>query len=158
MAGDSMKRNVDDLLKEKGYVVYTISDNARLKDAVKLFNKKRIGALMVVNENEEIKGIITERDILRKLGKTEGEIKDMSIQLVMTPREKLIVATPEDSVEYLMKVMTANQIRHVPIVGGESNTRLMGLVSIGDVVKILLSGVNYENKLLKDYLEKSMPV
>lgn len=151
-----MTKKVSDLLKEKGNVVYTISDLDMLKDAVKLFNEKRIGALMVINDDEEIQGIVTERDILRKIARTEGEVKDMNIRLLMTPRENLIVGTPDDTIEYLMKVMTSNHIRHIPIVGGENELKLLGVVSIGDVVKILLNGLemNHQNRLLKDYLAK----
>jgi len=151
-----MKRKVSDLLKEKGNVVYTIRDTARLKDAVKIFNEKHIGALMVVNEEEDIQGIVTERDILKKLAKTEGEVKDMNVKFVMTPRGDLIVGTPDDEIEYLMKVMTTNRIRHIPIVGGENECKLLGVVSIGDIVKILLDGLvmNHENRFLKDYLGK----
>ncbi len=150
-----MKRKVSDLLKEKGSAVYTISDAARLKDAVKLFNEKHVGALMVVDACDDIQGIITERDILRKLAKTEGEVKDINVKFLMTPREKLIVGTSEDDIEYLMKAMTTNRIRHIPIVGGENECKLLGLVSIGDIVKILLSGVqmNHKGRLLKNYLD-----
>jgi CBS domain-containing protein len=153
-----MKRKVGDLLKEKGHAVYSIEDTKRLKDAVKLFNAKRVGALIVLNEEEEIQGIITERDILMRLAQTEGEIKNINVKNVMTSKDKLIVGTPEDSIDYIMKVMTTNRIRHIPIVGGESQARLEGLISIGDVVKALLSDVGYENKLLKDYIEGAYPV
>jgi len=115
---------------------------------------------MVVNEEEEIQGIVTERDILRKLAKTEGEVKDMNVTFLMTPREELIVGTPEDEIEYLMKVMTTNRIRHIPIVGGENECKLLGVISIGDIVKILLDGLgmNHENRLLKDYLGKAYSI
>jgi len=152
-----MKRRVSDLLEEKGHAVFTISDTALLKDAVKLFNKKHVGALMVVNDKEEILGIVTERDILRKLAKTEGEVKDMNVKLLMTSREKLIVGTPDDEIEYLMNIMTTKRIRHIPIVGGENECKLLGVVSIGDIVKILLEGVTFtqETRLLKDYLHEA---
>lgn len=153
-----MKRKVRDLLKEKGYEVYTISCKGTLKDAVKLFNEKHIGALLVVDTNENIQGIITERDIMMKLARTEGEIKDMSIKLVMTPREKLIIGTLDDSIEYLMKVMTTNRIRHIPIIGGDGKSKVQGLISIGDVVKVLLKDMDHENRMLKDYIEGSYPV
>ena len=153
-----MKRNVSDLLKEKGHVVYSIRNNKKLKDAVKIFNEKRVGALIVLNEEEEIQGIVTERDILKRLAQTEGEIKDMSVKMIMTPKEKLIVGTPGDSIEYIMKVMTSNRVRHIPIVGGENQLKLEGLVSIGDVVKALMTDVAQENKLLKDYIEGTYPV
>jgi CBS domain-containing protein len=155
-----MRRKVSDLLKEKGSVVYTISDTTKLKDAVKRFNEKHIGALIVINEQDEILGIVTERDILKKLAKTEGEVKDMNVKFLMTPREDLIVGTPEDEIEYLMKVMTTNRIRHIPIVGGENECKLLGVISIGDIVKILINGLplNHENRLLKNYLGKAYSI
>lgn len=153
-----MKRKVSELLKEKGHEVYSIQNTARLKDAVKVFNEKHIGALIVLNEAEEIQGIVTERDIMVRLALTEGEIKDMNVKMVMTPKEKLIVGTVDDNVEYLMKVMTANRIRHIPIVSGECKCKLDGLISIGDVVKSLITDLGHENKMLKDYIGGAYPV
>lgn len=150
-----MSRTVNDLLSKKGNEVHSIGDDKKLRDAVKLFNEKRVGALMVLNEAEEIQGIVTERDILRRLGQTEGEVKYISVRAVMTPKEKLIVGTPEDSIDYIMKVMTDNRIRHIPVVDAHSKGKLEGMVSIGDVVKALLTDVDHENKLLKDYIEGS---
>jgi CBS domain-containing protein len=147
-----MRRKVNDLLQEKGYAVYTIGDDKKLKDVVKIFCEKHIGALMVVDTKGDIQGIITERDILRKLARTEGEIKDMCVRLVMTPKDNLIVGTPDDTLEYLMKVMTNSRFRHVPIVEGETDPKLRGILSIGDVVKSLLSDLNIENKYLKDFV------
>ncbi len=153
-----MKQKVSDLLKEKGHAVYSIPNTARLKDAVKTFNEKHVGALIVLNEAEEIQGIVTERDIMIRLAQTEGEIKDMNVKMVMTPKEKLIIGTRDDSVEYLMKVMTTNRIRHIPIVGGECKCKLEGLISIGDIVKSLLGDLGHENKMLKDYIGGAYPV
>lgn len=153
-----IKQKVDDLLKEKGYVVYTISSDGRLKDAVKVLNEKYIGALIVINDEEEILGIITERDILRKLGRTEGEIKDINVKFVMTPREELIVGTPDDSVEYLMKVMTSNRIRHIPIVEGEDSPKMKGLISIGDVVKAHLGDLEHEDRHLVDFIQGALSI
>ncbi len=147
-----MKIKVNDLLKEKGHTVYSIQDTKKLKDVVKFFNEKHVGALIVVDDQEDIQGIVTERDIMIRLGQTEGEIKDINVKNVMTPREKLIVGTPEDNIEYIMKVITTNRIRHIPIVGGEGQCKLEGLISIGDVVKALLSDVGHENKFLNDYI------
>lgn len=150
-----MSRTVNDLLSKKGSDVQSIGEDKKLRDAVKLFNEKRVGALMVLNEENEIQGIVTERDVMRRLGQTEGEVKYISVRAVMTPKEKLIVGTPEDSIDYIMKVMTDNRIRHIPIVDVESKGKLEGMVSIGDVVKALLKDVDHENKLLKDYIEGS---
>lgn len=153
-----MKTKVKEMLKAKGHEVFSIATTGKLKDAVGMFNAKHIGALMVLGEDEGIQGIVTERDIMIKLAQTEGEIKDMSVKIVMTPKEKLIVGTPEDTIEYLMKVMTSNRIRHIPIVNPEDRSKLAGMVSIGDVVKALLHDMDHENKLLRDYIEGTYPV
>ena len=70
------------------------------------------------------------------------------------------MGTPDDEIEYVMKVMTTNRIRHIPIVGGENECKLLGVISIGDIVKILLNGLvmNHENRLLKDYLGKAYSI
>lgn len=146
-----MKRKASDLLKEKGNAVYTIDGDSMLKDVIKIFNEKHIGALIVVNDAKEIQGIITERDILRKVARIEGEIKDISVKSVMTPRDQLKVGTPDDSLEYLMKVMTVNRFRHIPIVESEAKPSLNGIISIGDIVKSFLNDFDHENKFLRDF-------
>lgn len=153
-----MKTKVKELLDRKGHDVFSISNKASLKDAIGLFNGKHIGALMVVDDVGAIQGIVTERDVMMTLGKTEGEIKDMCVKMIMTPREKLIVGVTEDSIEYIMKVMTSNRIRHIPIVDPESKTKLTGMISIGDVVKTFLHDMDHENRLLRDYIGGSYPV
>ncbi len=151
-----MKTKVSEVLEKKGGKIITILASGTLKEAVGLFNAKRVGALIVMNDDNEIQGIVTERDVMIKLAEADGEIKDMSVKMVMTPKEKLIVGTDTDTIEYLMKVMTNNRIRHIPILDNASRT-LVGLVSIGDLVKSHLGDLDHENKMLKDYIEGSYP-
>ncbi|MGE5340799.1 MAG: CBS domain-containing protein [Candidatus Omnitrophota bacterium] len=145
-----MQRKVSELLKEKGAEVYTIGENGRLKDVVKIFNAKHIGALMVINEQGEIQGIITERDILKKLARTEGEVKEIGVRLIMTPKDQLKVGTPDDTLEHLMEMMTIHRFRHVPIVESESTLKLCGMISIRDIVKTILTDLNLQNKYLEN--------
>ncbi len=153
-----MKRKVRDLLKEKGSEIFTIDIGKTLKDATKIFLEKNIGALVVLDGKGEIQGIISERDIIRKLAKTNNAINEMSVETVMTPQAKFIIGHPEDDIQYLMKVMTTNRIRHILIVSSEGECKNEGLISIGDVIKALLTGLDYENKMLKDYIKGSYPV
>ncbi len=152
-----MKTRAQDILKEKGNSVWTINPDSTIEEAVRLMNEKRIGALIVVNAEGEINGIVSERDILKNLASSYCEIKKTAVKVIMTPKEKIIVGLPEDTAEYLMGIMTNNRIRHIPIVGGECKCKLLGVVSIGDLVKAVLKDTHFENKLLKDYFSGGYP-
>jgi len=153
-----MKKKVRELLEEKGNKIFTIDVGKNLKDVTKMFLEVNIGALIVVNKKGEIQGIISERDIIRKLAKTDNAINEMSVKEVMTTQDKLIIGNPDDDIQYIMKVMTSNRIRHILIICNEGKCKTEGLISIGDVIKALLKDLNYENKMLKDYIESSYPV
>ena len=153
-----MKRKASDILNEKGREIFTIESNKTLKDATKFFLKKNIGALVVLDAEGKIQGIISERDIIRKLAKTDEEIQDMNINTIMTPQSELIVGNPDDDIQYLMNVMTINRIRHILIVSEKGDCKIEGIISIGDVVKVLLTHLNHENKMLKDYIEGPYPI
>ena len=153
-----MKQKANDILYEKGREIYTITIEKTLKDVTKLFLKKDIGALVVLNDKGEIQGIISERDIINKLAKTDEEIEEMNVKTVMTPQNKLIVGNPEDDIQYLMKVMTVNRIRHILIVSNKGECKMEGIISIGDVVKALITNLDYENKMLKDYIGGTYPI
>jgi len=153
-----MKRKVRELLEEKGSEIYTIHVGKNLKDATKIFLEKNIGALIVLDDKDGIHGIISERDIIRKLAKTNEAINEMSVETVMKSQEELVIGNPEDDIQYLMKVMTTNRIRHILIVSSEGDCKIEGLISIGDIIKYLLTDLDYENKMLKDYIKGSYPV
>ncbi len=142
---------IGDLLKQKGNKVFTVSPDVPVMDAIRILNEKKIGALMVTNEDGTVEGIITERDILHNF---EHCADCKFVRDFMTPKEKLFIGHPNDSVEYVMSVFTTNRIRHLPIIDGD---RLIGIISIGDVVKALLDSTKFENKVLKDYISGSYP-
>lgn len=140
---------IRDILTGKGSEVYSVRTTATARDAVREMNARRVGALMVMSAEGKIAGIISERDILRRL-----EVKSLDGPVVdfMTPKEKLIIAGSDDSVDYAMSMFTAHKIRHLPVLDHE---RLVGVLSIGDVVKAMLSNVEYEKKALMDYITGS---
>ena len=145
---------VKELIEKKGKDVFTIRDDSSIMQAVRLFKEKRVGSLLVVDKNENILGIITERDILYRCIADDGKMKTCSVDQLMTPKEKLIIGINSDDIEYLMHVMTENRIRHVPIF---DNGKIEGLISIGDIVKSLLKDVSHTNKMLMDYIEGKYP-
>ncbi len=148
---------VRDILRDKGTEVITIEEGASVRDAIVRLNEHGIGSLLVTGEGGEIRGIITERDILRECGErcvrlvelpTPGEEPCPSlVRDVMT--SELIVGVPADSIQYIMGVMTKNRVRHLPILEGDE---LAGMISIGDVVNALLEESEFENRMLREYV------
>ncbi len=138
---------VKDILKNKGPEVFTIGEEKFIRNAVEVLVKYNIGALLVLNDSGKIVGIITERDILRESYNNPDNYLNLSINQAMT--KKVIVVEPEDDIDYVESIITQNRIRHLPVV---SNKILVGLISIGDLVKAQLSEARYENKYLMDYI------
>jgi CBS domain-containing protein len=147
--------NVLNILKAKGNQVFSVHVDAVLGDVVTLLNEKKIGAAIVLNHANEIEGIISERDIIRCSAKTTANIKGLAVRDVMTPKEKLIIAHESDMIDTLMNSMTISKIRHIPILG--KNNDLVGMISIGDVVKAVISSKEHEIAELRNYIENKYP-
>lgn len=143
---------VREILATKGSRVVTVAEDSPVLDAMSIFSTNRVGSLLVVDKDNNILGIIGARDVLMAVINHLDEIKTLTVDKIMTTN--LIVGTPEDSVDYLLSIMTENRIRHVPIF---ENKDLKGLVSIGDVVKSQLKETHVENKYLKDYIADRYP-
>ena len=143
---------VKEILAAKGSRVVTVVSDTTVIDAMGIFSANRIGSLLVVDKNDAIRGIIAAKDVLMAVVNHLEEIKTLTVDEIMTT--DLIVATEDDTIDYLQAVMTENRIRHIPII---SNQELKGLVSIGDVVKSQLKEINIENKYLKDYIADKYP-
>lgn len=140
---------IRDLLRGKGTAVVTIRPEATIHNAMTMLVNHRIGSLVVTDEQGRIIGIITERDILRECAARSEQVKNTRVQEVMTTNP--IIGVPDDEVGYVMGIMTNNRIRHLPIMAGE---RLEGIISIGDVVKAQLEETEFENRYLKDYIQR----
>lgn len=149
--------NIRDILEHKGDSVDTVSENATIHDAIGKLNEKRIGALVVVESDGGVTGIITERDILRECGHRCVALKDPparnTAECTSLVRDcmttDLVVAVPDDSLEYVMGIMTKNRVRHLPVM---HSGKLVGIVSIGDVVNAHVGEQVHENRLLNDYI------
>jgi CBS domain-containing protein len=104
-------------------------------------------------KDTDILGIISERDVLKKLGNTsvEDEIHHVTVNEIMTTKENLIVGHPEDTVEYLMNIMNEKKIRHIPLVNDEG--KLVCLTSIRDLIRVLLKDSKSKVKYLSDYVQ-----
>ena len=128
--------------------VISVSENKTIYNAIKLLAENNIGALPVLNNSMELCGIISERDIIREMSKNIAvNFKKSFINSIMT--SKVITIDKNKKSEDIMDIMSKNKIRHIPIV---EKKILIGIVSIGDVVKRLLEKINLENKHLKSWL------
>jgi len=141
-----MNQSLSGILDEKGHDVLRIDAEASVFEAVTRMVEANVGALLVT-ENGEITGIITERDYLRRAALEERSDKETAVREIMS--SPLLVATPETTVDECMALMTDRRIRHVPVVdGGE----VVGIVSIGDVVKFKSKLQSFEIQFLHDYI------
>jgi CBS domain-containing protein len=143
---------VKDILKDKGTEVATIGVQETICDAVRALVEKNIGSLLVLDEKGVIAGIITERDILKQCNKCLETLPDTKVKDVMT--KKLIVASPDDDLDYVENIMTQNRIRHLPIMADQ---KLAGIISIGDLVNVLRGECKVENRYLKAYISGEYP-
>ena len=139
--------NVDSILKNKGRDVVTVAADATINDAVLLLRRKRIGALVIARAGGGAEGILSERDIVRALAEYGARVFDLPVSALMT--RNVITCAPEDSVSGLMAEMTARRIRHLPVV---ENGGLIGIVSIGDVVKCHIDEVEHEANALRQFI------
>ena len=138
-----------EILDEKGHDVLRIDADASVFDAVKRMVEANVGSLLVT-EGGEIKGIVTERDYLRRVALEARTDKETPVREIMS--SPLIVVTPETTIDECMALMTDRRIRHVPVVdGGE----VAGIVSIGDVVKFKSKQQSFEIQFLHDYITAS---
>jgi CBS domain-containing protein len=144
---------LQDILSTKGSKVYTISPGARLDEVAHSLVEHRIGALLVTKEGpsgeQELLGIVTERDILYHTAKSNLPLAQVEVTTVMcTP---LITALPTDTVDQVMGLMTDKRIRHVPVV---VEGLLVGIISIGDLVKAQHDRLAMENQFMKEYISR----
>jgi CBS domain-containing protein len=138
---------VSDLLSTKGQTIITITPDRPVFEAMKKLMDNKISSLMVLDAGYNIKGIITERDIIRAMSQDYGALKTQKVADLMT--KAIIVGTPEDDIEYVMGIMTQNRIRHLPIIAEDG---LTGIISIGDIVKFQLQEIEVENHYLQDFI------
>jgi CBS domain-containing protein len=138
---------VKDILEKKGPEVVTISGDKTLQDALRLLVTNKIGVLIVIDHEAKLTGIISERDILNACHSQPVDYRDLNVNDFMT--RNVIIVEPEDSIDYVENIMTKNRFRHVPVI---KNKVLVGLISIGDIVKEQLHETKEENKYLKDYI------
>ena len=138
---------VDNILQSKGAEVYTVPTGGPVAEAVRMLNERRIGAVVVTDEAGAVAGILSERDIVRHLSGDPAALLASPVSSIMT--KTVITCGRDASVSELMEQMTRYRIRHIPIVEGNA---LVGIVSIGDVVKRKIEETEQEALALREYI------
>ena len=135
------------ILDSKGHNILSVEPEARLSAAVKLLGERKIGAVLVMSKSQ-IEGILSERDIVRVLSERGAAVLDAPVSEVMT--RKVVSCRQNDTVAAIMEMMTNGKFRHLPVV---EDDRVVGLISIGDVVKWRVQEYENEQEALRQYIK-----
>lgn len=141
-----MLTTVRDLLKMKGDAIYSVTPDTPILQAMQTMAEKNIGDLLIL-EKGQIKGIVSERDFVRKTAKAGGCDLQAPVSEMMT--REVITVTPDQSIEFCMETMTEKHIRHLPVVEGNE---IFGLISIGDVIKGIITSQEFKIDQLEKYI------
>jgi CBS domain-containing protein len=139
--------NVAHILAEKGRDVFTTQPHRTVREAAEMLADKGVGAIVVVDAKMSVVGILSERDIVRAVARDGAKSLDDAVSSHMTP--KVVTVDRNATIDHLMERMTEGRFRHLPVV---EDGRLIGLVSIGDVVKRHVSAIDGERQALREYI------
>jgi CBS domain-containing protein len=138
---------VRSILDSKGHQVLSVEPDAKLAAAVKILGEKKIGAVLAMSQGR-IEGILSERDIVRVLSERGAEVLEEPVSAVMT--RKVVSCRQSDTVAGIMEMMTSGKFRHLPVV---DEGRVVGLISIGDIVKRRVQEYEAEQEALQNYIK-----
>jgi CBS domain-containing protein len=138
---------VRSILDSKGHHVLSIEPDVKLAAAIKVLGERKIGAVLVMDQGR-IDGILSERDIVRVLSERGAAVLEEPVDAVMT--RKVVSCRPSDTVAAIMEMMTVGKFRHLPVV---DDGRLVGLISIGDIVKQRVQEYENEQEALREYIK-----
>ena len=139
-------KSVKEILSKKGYEVWSTSPNTTVFEALKSMSEKGIGALVVLDDSKVV-GVFSERDYARKVTLEGKSSKDLPVKEIMT--RNVVFVKPENTTEECMALMTEKHIRHLPVVKGDE---LVGIISIGDIVKAIISQQEFVIEQLENYI------
>ena len=138
---------VSDILAQKGGLVYTVTPGTSIAQLSQQLSTRRIGSVLVLDGEGAVAGIVSERDLVRALASHGAKAMELEARQVMT--REVVTCDPDDSIDQVMQTMTQGRFRHLPVV---RHGELLGLVSIGDVVKARLEETKHETEALKAYI------
>ncbi len=141
---------VKDLLRKKNQTeVYSVQVRATVFEALKIMSDNKVGALMVMDKDGKVAGIMTERDYARKIILLGRASKNTKVEEIMTPAKDMIHVTPETNTDDCMVLITGKRIRHLPVFEGEN---LVGFISIGDLVRAKIDEQGQLIEQLSNYI------
>jgi len=143
---------VKDLLKDKKREIVTVEGSTDILTAMELLIKNKISCLPVLGYSGQLVGIISDKDIFHAIYENQDNFPSIKVSNLMTT--DLLVGLAEDEIDYIGGVMTENKVRHIPIV---EKDQLVGLISLGDIVKAEIKQMQIENRYLKLYMEGNYP-
>jgi CBS domain-containing protein len=138
---------VSDILATKGGLVYTVTPGTTVGQVLQQLSTRRIGAVLVIDRLDRVAGIVSERDIVHALATHGSPAVNLEAAEVMT--RNVVTCDPDDSIDQVMESMTQGRFRHLPVV---QRGELLGLISIGDVVKARLAEARHETEALRAYI------
>ena len=138
---------VSDILAQKGGLVFTVTPGTSVAQLSQQLSARRIGSMLVLDVEGSVAGIVSERDLVRALASHGAKAMELEARQVMT--RDVVTCDPDDSIDQVMQTMTSGRFRHLPVV---RHGELLGLVSIGDVVKARLEETKHETEALKAYI------
>lgn len=139
---------LEQILREKGGQVYSVAEGASLKEAAELLDQRKVGAMVILNEGGSLIGVISERDIVRAVARGGPAALKNTVSDAMT--RQVVTARPRETIEAAMDRMTDRRIRHLPVV---ESARLLGVVSIGDLVKWRIAEATAEVAAIRSYIQ-----
>ena len=138
---------VSDILAQKGGLVFTVTPSTSVAQLSQQLSTRRIGSVLVLDGEGSVAGIVSERDLVRAMASHGAKAMELEARQVMT--REVVTCDPDDSIDQVMQTMTSGRFRHLPVV---RHGELLGLVSIGDVVKARLEETKHETEALKAYI------
>lgn len=138
---------VSDILTQKGGLVFTVTMGTTVAQIAQQLGARRIGSVLVMADTDTVAGIVSERDLVSALSRHGAAALELEARQVMT--RDVITCHPDDSIDHVMQLMTNGRFRHLPVV---NHGELLGLVSIGDVVKARLEEARHETEALRAYI------
>ncbi len=139
-----------DILNQKGDTLFTVKSDSSVLDAVAIMDKNKIGAVIVTDKKENVVGILSERDVLYKCYNSGKQLKDQTVNNLMTGVENLLIGKPDDTAKELMNVMLYRKIRHIPIL---EDGQFTAIVSVEDILKMMLDSFENESHLLRQHIK-----
>lgn len=138
---------VSDILSQKGGLVYSVTPGTSVAEVAQQLSSRRIGSVLVLSDQSAVMGIVSERDLVRATATHGAKALELEARQVMT--REVVTCDPDDSIDEVMQTMTNGRFRHLPVV---HRGELLGLISIGDVVKARLEETQHEAEALKAYI------